>query len=56
MELAGLEDERADRDRVLDQTPEVGVVAPLGAGRAPELGGVLPLEYESSGHLPRSPS
>ena len=55
VELAGLEHERADGDRVLDQAAEVGVVAPLGAGRAPELRGVRPFDDEPCRHL-RSPS
>ena len=37
MQLADLADQRADRDGVLDQAAEVGVVAGPGARRAPEL-------------------
>ena len=38
MELADLADQRADRDRVLDEAAHVGVVAAAGAGGALELG------------------
>src|SRR4029078_7175541 len=37
MELADLADERGDRDRVLEQPAEIGVMAAAGTGRAPEL-------------------
>ncbi len=37
MELADLADERPDRDRVLEEAAEVGVMAAAGTGRAPEL-------------------
>ena len=38
VELTELADERADRDRVLEQAAEVGVMAGAGAGRAAQLG------------------
>ena len=51
MELAGLEHERADRHRVLQQPAEVGVVAGTGAGSATELGGVRARQHQAGGHL-----
>jgi hypothetical protein len=38
MKLTELPDERPDRDGVLDQTPDVGVMPGSGAGSPPELG------------------
>ncbi len=54
MELAGLEDDRADRDGVLDQPAQICVVAPLGARRAPELRGVRALQDQPRGDLPKT--
>ena len=54
VQLADLADQRADRDGVLEQPAEVGVVAGPGAGRAPELGGDRLGEQDPLDHRPQA--